>query len=204
MPRTPACWRPPERLPDLPPEEAVREVPFEVWGAPARFPPPTAPGFRRAQAAGLLPPPAPARPPSTVPGLTAWDRLLLALLAWFVLTPAVLIVGDLLDPGGAASLFCLLPVGAGVWLLLSTRAREAVEHAAGYTSGRTHAGLWRLARDGRVLREPDRTVPPPGWYPSPYFPGVLQRWDGPGWAPLPQRWWAHEDRYFRAPATPFL
>lgn len=182
----------------------MREVPLEVWGAPARFPPPAAPGFRRAQAMGLLPPPAPARPPSPVPGLTSWDRLLLALVAWFVVTPAVLLLGDLLDAGDAVPLFGLLPAGAGVWLLLSTRARDATEHAAGYTSGRTEAGLWRLARDGRVLREPDRTVPPPGWYPSPYFPGVLQRWDGPGWAPLPQRWWVHEDRWFRAPATPFL
>jgi hypothetical protein len=103
--------------------------------------------------------------------------------------------------GGAARrrTFCV-----GAWLLSSTTARDEVEFAAGYTSGRTHTGLWRLGRAGRVLRRPDRLVPPPGWYPSPYYPGLLQRWEGPGWKPLPQRWWRHEHRYFRAPAGPFL
>ena len=69
---------------------------------------------------------------------------------------------------------------------------------------RAFPGVWRLGRGGRVLREPDRSVPPPGWYPSPYYPGVLQRWEGPGWAPLVQEWWQHEDQFFRRPAAPFL
>ena len=76
--------------------------------------------------------------------------------------------------------------------------------AAGYTSTRGFPGVWRLGRGGRVLREPDRSVPPPGWYPSPYYPGVLQRWEGPGWAPLVEEWWEHEDQFFRRPEVPFL
>jgi hypothetical protein len=93
---------------------------------------------------------------------------------------------------------------AGACLLWSTTARDAVEVAAGYTSGQTYTGLWRLSRDGRVLRAPDRYVPPPGFYPSPYYPGLLQRWDGPGWTPLPQHWWRREHLYFRAPDRAFL
>ncbi len=96
------------------------------------------------------------------------------------------------------------PFFGGVWLVLSTGGRDVVEFGAGYTSGQAHLGLWRIAPDGRVLRTPDRSVPPPGWYPSPYYPGLLQRWDGPGWKPLPQHWWWHESTYFRRPERPFL
>lgn len=188
----------------LPPGEAAREQRLEVWGGPARFPPPSAPGYRRAARAGLLPPPVPVRPPQPLPGLSSWDRTLLALLCVFAVAPLVVLVARALDPGGASVLLTVLPAGAAGWLLWSTGARDAREHAAGYTSGRTYVGLWRLGRDGRVLREPDRSVPPPGWYPSPYFPGVLQRWEGPGWAPLVEEWWEHEDRYFRRPVVPFL
>ena len=82
--------------------------------------------------------------------------------------------------------------------------REAAEHAVGYTSRDNFTGLWRIDRRGGVLREPDRSVPPPGFYPSPYYPGLLQRWEGPGWAPLPQKWRRHAHDFFRRPPTPFL
>jgi len=43
-------------------------------------------------------------------------------------------------------------------------------------------GLWRLADDGSVVVEPDRSVLPPGLYPSPNRPGQLELWTGSAWA----------------------
>ena len=181
----------------------MRSWTFEVWGAPAVHPPASAPGFHAAWRLGLLPPPPPTVPPSTVPGLSSWDRLRLALLG-FAAFALVIPLGNALGAGALSALLVAAPFVACVWLLRSTGARDELEFAAGYTSGRAHAGLWRLHRDGHVLRTPDRSVPPPGWYPSPYYPGLLQRWDGPGWKPLPRRWWRHEHLFFRAPDRPFL
>ena len=191
-------------MPPLAPGEAVRSWPLEIWGAPAVYPPVTAPGFSAALRLGLLPAPAPEIPPSPVPGLSSWDRLRLALLLCLGVPWLVLVLGDPLGAGAWVMLVAGPSFLAGAGLLHSTRARDEVEYAAGYTSTRAHTGLWRLARDGRVLRSPDRQVPPPGWYPSPYYPGLLQRWDGPGWKPLPQYWWRREHQYFRVPDRPFL
>lgn len=191
-------------MPPLGAGGAVRSWPVEVWGAPAVHPPPSAPGFQAAWRLGLLPPPPPRVPPSPIPGLSSWDRLRLALLLGFGVFGLMIVLSDALDVGPLAVLLVGAPFCAGAWLLWSTGARDELEFAAGYTSGRAHAGLWRLDRSGRVLRAPDRTVPPPGWYPSPYYPGLLQRWDGPGWKPLPRRWWRHEHQWFRVPDRPFL
>lgn len=191
-------------LPALAEGEAVRTWPVEVYGARAVHPPMSAPGFQAAWRLGLLPPPPPAVPPSPVPGLSSWDRTRLGLLLAFGVFALMIPVGNALDAGALSALLAGAPFCAGVWLLYSTRARDEIEFAAGYTSGGTHTGLWRIGRDGRVLRAPDRSVPPPGWYPSPYYPGVLQRWDGPAWKPLPQRWWRYEHHYFRAPERPYL
>ncbi len=205
MDPVPSCWVPPDRLPDLPPGEAVRTQGWEVYGARARFPPSSAPGFSRALAMGLLPAPLTGPPPAPLPGLPAWHRLLLALGAVLLGVPALLVLGPAAGADeDALAVPVLLLVAAAVVLFLSFVRRQPLEHAAGYTSAPDAAGLWRLARDGRVLREPDRTVPPPGWYPSPYYPGILQRWEGPGWAPLPEQWWDHEEQWFRRPVTPFL
>ena len=203
MARHPAAWVPPAVMPALPDGEAVRPWPVEVWGAPAVHPPASAPGFQCAWRLGLLPPPPPPVPPTPLPGLSSWEGVRLGLLcfgAFALMVPA----GNALGSGLWAALLAGTPFCAGAWLLWTTRDRDERELAAGYTSGRAHTGLWRLDRDGRVLRRPDRSVPPPGWYPSPYYPGLLQRWDGPGWKPLPQRWWRHEDQYFRAPSRRFL
>lgn len=203
MSRRPAAWTPPAALPALGAGEAVRSWPFEVWGGPATWPPPSAPGFQAAYRLGMLPPPPPPVPPSPLPGLSSWDRIRAALLCFA--TFAVLIpLATALGAGAWSALLAGAPFCAAAWLLHSSTARDELEIAAGYTSGQTYVGLWRLGRDGQVLRRPDRSVPPPGWYPSPYYPGVLQRWDGPGWKPLPQRWWQHEHQYFRAPDRPFL
>lgn len=153
---------------------------------------------------GLLPPPPPAIPPSPVPGLSSWDRIRLGLLLAFGVFGLMIPVGNALGSAPLAALVAGTPFCAGVWLLHSSRSRDEIEFAAGYTSGQTHTGLWRIDRTGRVLRPPNSSVPPPGWYPSPYYPGLLQRWDGPGWRPLPQYWWRHEHHYFRLPDRPFL
>lgn len=55
-----------------------------------------------------------------------------------------------------------------------------------------------------MLREPDPTIPPPGFYPSPFFPGLLQKWEGPDWADYPSNWWKSPQKYFRWPERPFL
>lgn len=190
-------------LPVLGAGEAVRTWPLEVWGAPATHPPVSAPGFQAAARLGMLPAPAPAVPPAPVPGLSSWDRMRLALLC-FGLFALLIPVGEAVDAGWWWVLVVGAPSSTAAWLLWSTDARDEVELAAGYTSGRTRVGLWRIGRDGSVLRRPDRQVPPPGWYPSPYYAGLLQRWEGPGWTPLPRGWWHHEHRYFRAPDRPFL
>ncbi len=166
--------------------------------------PAAAPGFQRALQLGLLPSPPPPRPPAPLAGLSSWDRMRLTLLLCFVVTGFMLLLGNILEADRWSVLLAAVPFVAGCGLFLTTSARDALEFAAGYTSGAAHTGLWRLARNGTVLREPDRSVPPPGWYPSPYYPGILQRWDGPGWHPLPERWWAHEHQYFRSPPVPFL
>lgn len=204
MTRTPACWSPPAHPPALAAGEAVREWPLEIWGARAVYPPAAAPGFQRAWQLGLLPPPPPLQPPVPLAGWSSWDRLRLALLLCFVVTGSMLLLGNTLDAGGWTVLLSGVPFVSGIGVALTTSARDRLELAAGYTSSAAHTGLWRLARNGTVLREPDRSVPPPGWYPSPYYPGILQRWDGPGWHPLPEDWWDHEHQYFKAPPVPFL
>jgi hypothetical protein len=204
MSRAPSCWTPPWSLVHLPPGEAVRVQPWEVFGAPATYPPSTAPGFQRALALGLLPAPPPAAPPALQPGLSSWDRIRLAMLLCFGGLVLGLLLANGLDKGMSGLIVSLVTFPTGVWLFYSVEHRDEVELAAGYTSSLSYTGVWRLGRDGRVLRAPDPSVPPPGWYPSPYYPGVLQRWEGPGWKPLMQHWWRHEDRYFRAPTVPFL
>lgn len=202
--RTPTCWTPPASLVHLPPGEAVRTQPVEVYFAPAAHPPPTAPGFQRAAALGLLPPPPPPVPPAPVPGLSSWNRLRLAVLLFFGGILLSLLIGNGFEQEGLAALVGTAACGTAMWLFFSMPARDAVENAAGYTSGASSTGLWRLARDGRVLRRPDPHVLPPGWYPSPYYPGVLQVWDGPGWKPMTQFWWRREHQWFRRPPIPFL
>jgi hypothetical protein len=89
-------------------------------------------------------------------------------------------------------------------LLQMAATRSEEERAAGYTCRSGATGSWRLSPFlGTLRRAPDPTVPPAGYYPSPYFPGALQLWDGPDWAPLPRRWW-RRDANFRRPPVDFL
>jgi hypothetical protein len=43
-------------------------------------------------------------------------------------------------------------------------------------------GLWVLDRHGNVVSVPDRSLDPPGLYPSPHRPGKLELWTGYQWA----------------------
>ena len=199
----PSCWTPPQRLPDdLPPHEVwVREVPWTLAGAPSPHPPVTAPGFQRAKRLGLLPPDAPATPPAPLSGPSSVQTLL-------AMAGVVLLVVVLARPSGRWIPVLALGSAVVLWRLYRyLLSRDEAEEAAGYTHFAGATGLWRISPfTGRVTREPDRSVPPSGFYPSPYFPGVLQRWDGPGWAFLEQHWWRPrvQHRYFRRPEVDFL
>ncbi len=45
-----------------------------------------------------------------------------------------------------------------------------------------YRGTWHLGhRDGHVIRAPDRSIDPPGMYPSPHRPGQYELWTGATW-----------------------
>jgi hypothetical protein len=190
-------------LPPLPPGEAQSVQPFEMVGGTAQHPPQTAPGFQSAWRLGMLPAPAPLVAPQRLPGLSAHDMLVGGIVGFFGSIVLLSTVGDLL-PGFLFAVLAIVGCGGSFWQFFRLHAREEQEFALGYTSRSAYTGLWRLGRDGSVLREPDRSVPPPGFYPSPYQPGLLQKWDGPGWRPFSQKWRQHPHNWFRWPERPYL
>ena len=201
----PPGWVRPERLPDdLPPQEQWVPMEWQVMGARAKHPPWTAPGYERAGRMGLLPAPPPEQPPTALPGWSAAQRGVAAMLLFasplalvpFIRTnsPQAFVI---LGYGLAAFLGCIR-------LLRSYERRADEEAAAGYTTLPATPGLWRLTPFGRVARPPDRSYPPNGFYPSPYWPGILQKWEGVSWKPFQQWWWRHPERYFRTPQVPYL
>lgn len=201
----PHFWVPPTHLPDdLPAHEVwVREMPLTLAGAPSPHPPQTAPGYERARRLGLLPTPISDEPPVPLPGMNSVQALL-ALPALALLLLALLSAVDL----GAYIPVPVIAVSAVMYRLFTyLRARDDAEEAAGYTHFAGARGLWRLSPlTGQPTRHPDPAVLPPGFYPSPYFPGLLQRWGGPGWAFLEHGW--NEpgtvEHYVRVPAVDFL
>lgn len=44
-----------------------------------------------------------------------------------------------------------------------------------------YSGVWVLGPDGRVLSTPQPGVEPPGFFPSPNWPGEFELWSGTGW-----------------------
>lgn len=194
-------WSPP-LLPTLPAGEARAAHSFTVYddGDEATpYPPQTAPGFTNAVRLGMLPAAVSPTPPQTLPGMTAQTWIRLA-LASFLLPFATAIFSD-----GVAFLGFIAGLTGAICCVVKAAKVNEAENAAGYTSRANREGMWRMASGNRVVREPDRTVPPPGWYPSPFFPGLLQKWEGPGWRGLSKdTWQQHPDRYFRWPDQPFL
>ena len=165
------------------------------------------PGYASAAALGQLPV-VPEAAPRLIPGRTArqeFHRFLLKLTA--VVAP--LVVGP--EILRAVGLPLLLGAGYGlVVLLLADRwlgqvgTRMVAELRAGYVTfdlqygliGRdyhahwhateagtpwNHRGVWLLRDDGSVVRPPDRSVAPPGMYPSPTRPGARELWSGAAW-----------------------
>lgn len=207
----PPFWAPPSHLPDDLPDHEVwqQTMPFHVWGTPAPHPPQTAPGFERAWRLGLCPPHAPEAAPTLLPG---WSSLhyLVAIIGSGV--ASALVMAAFAERVDGVATFAFPVMGLGVfclWLrwIKALKVRGEAEADAGYTVFAAQQGLWALNPfTGRVRREPDRRVLPSGFYPSPYFPGVLQAWDGPDWAPLGRRWHrpASIDAVFRRPPIDFL
>ena len=199
----PPGWVRPEQLPwDLPPHEQWATPGWEVWGAPSKHPPQTAPGFTRAARLGLLPAPPPPEPPVPLPGRSAAQLGLLGLGVFLSPVLVLPLVGTRL--GVVGIVYGLASFVGSLRLLGAHLRREEDEAAAGYTTLWGAPGLWRLSRDGRPLRPPDRSLLPAGFYPSPYWPGVLQKWEGTHWKPLPHRWWRRPEQWFRTPKVNYL
>lgn len=178
--------------------------------------PRTVPGYARAVELGLTPH-VPASPPS--PAGTSSTRFILGIVAASV--GVLLVVLTLANAGRAPAwvLGVVAAVGLVVVAVLLRRLRSIMwaEIQAGYCrmdymvalfsrdpeyrfpANRMRGapwdlrGLWRLAEDGSVAAEPDRSVLPPGHYPSPNRPGELELWTGLAWA-----------YGYEAPRVPFL
>jgi hypothetical protein len=205
MSHDPPGWVRPERLPaDLPPHEQWVSPTREVMGAPAKYPPWTAPGYERALRRGLLPKPPPAEPPTPLPGTSAGVLVGLGGLTFVSLLPLVALFRGNDVFGYLAPVYAVISFIVSMRLLTASRRRGALENAAGYTTTFGSPGLWRVTPFGRVYRPPDRRYLPDGFYPSPYWPGILQKWEGIAWRPFVQYWWRDADQWFRVPEIPYL
>ncbi len=159
--------------------------------------------FLAAQQLGLLPPPRQRHHPQRLPGLSAHATLLTGIGLFFGTILLVILLPDN-TPGPLYAAMVTVGGGGAFWMMWRVQAREREEFEAGYTSRTAYPGLRRLGRKGAVLREPDRDVPPPGFSPSPYQPGLLQRWDRPGWHPFTQKRRCRPYNWLRWPERPYL
>lgn len=179
------------------------------WDNSRRSPHPRqVPGYEEARRAGRLPT-VPEQPPALTvrPTARAQGHRLIAFafggLLVVILLAKLLERLDLPEFLGFALFMAISP---GFLLLLFLRWLPAVgrqsvaELQRGYTTiEATFGALWLTAsagrrppwdyrgtwlldhRDGRVLREPDRGIDPPGMYPSPRRPGRMELWSGAAW-----------------------
>lgn len=166
--------------------------------------PRTVPGYARAVELGLTPR-VPQEPPTPVTANSS--RFLLAVVATFI---GILLGMFALTNHGAPAWLLGLACAGGLTVIIAMMCWAHVllwvEIMAGYCrieymvalfsrdpqnrfpASRMRGapwdlrGLWRLADDGSVVREPDRTVLPPGLYPSPNRQGELELWTGCAWA----------------------
>lgn len=180
-------------------------------------------GFSAAQALGLLPcvPEAPPslRRRTARRAFVAWLAWIAGgAVAWFVVASVLRGLLDRVSPVVGPVLLVVGAVATFVLLVVRPRARVGDlfldELAHGYTTlpllggafwgvsrrGRHNyqapwdfRGVWVLDGRGAVRSAPDRTVDPPGLYPSPHRPGQLQVWTGTVWVSK-----------FRAPDRPFV
>lgn len=163
------------------------------------------PGFDQARDLGMLP-----RVPETAPAPVTIDSRRVLLTAAGTAFGALVLVLVLVNGAGAPpwllGIVSLAGIAAVAALLVRARSVMWQEIQAGYCrmddmvalfsrdpehrfpANRMRGapwdlrGLWQLGADGTVVRPPDRSVLPPGLYPSPHRPGELELWTGVAWA----------------------
>jgi len=168
------------------------------------------PGFDRARAAGILPrvPAVPPRlyvRPSARAAFVPVPWLALGMIA----VPLVIgrLLGSVLPGPAVAGLALASALGLAVAAVLRLRRvgdQAVAEFLAGYTTlpltlgtfwfdtdpggwlhgfriGWDHSALWHLDGHGGVLSPPSAGTTPPGMYPSPAHPGMLELWTGNQW-----------------------
>ncbi len=169
------------------------------------------PGYARAVELGLTP-----QVPATTPALVCPPSYA------GVLSTALLALGTSVVAVVTTAWWSILLIAAVfvrvIFVLRGMQCREQLEVAAGYRlvewrsggwgrdpEGRFGEGmgfkaapwdlrgLWHLDAGGKVLAEPDRSVLPPGRYPSPNRPGEMELWSGAVWM-----------YGYETPAEPFL
>ena len=167
------------------------------------------PGYAQAREHGLVRP-TPSTSPPLLPGVSAVRSLLVMIggATGAAIVTVILISAFKSVPGALRTVLQLsTAVGCFVcWLALQARLGRAVfaELDRGYTTLRLsyggfspkfrlaspmanrvpwdYRGVWMLdATTGRVTQEPDFTIDPPGFYPSPHRPGAFELWTGVKW-----------------------
>lgn len=174
-------------------------------------PPDGVPGFYAARRSGVVKEvpgsqPQRVRGASARERFHLWVVVMVVSLALLVL--AVRVLAQLIPETSPMRL--LIAVPGLVWFFAALRGLHLVgdrsyeEFAAGYTTLRLafggfrigrwrrwahidhrtpwdYRGLWVLDGKGTVVKTPDRSVLPPGFYPSPTRPGQLELWTGRVW-----------------------
>lgn len=110
---------------------------------------------------------------ATLPAFLAVMAVGLA-ASWAVLVRFRTILLNELQAGYATTTF----LQGGFWLPRGRASGRLPDQGLGWS----WEGLWTLTSDGRVVSVPNRSVDPPGLYPSPQAPGRRELWTGSEWA----------------------